>query len=188
MRLETAQYEYIKQTVTDTYLEYGVKCIPISAFELAVKMGIRLQPYSALSKREKEAAKAFSMDGFSVERVSGEWIIFYNDEDNNYERMNRTIMHEIGHFALGHTGEAGEEEEMEANFFAKYAIAPPVLIDKFRNENSYLELLIRIYENFRVTKTAGYNCFKYYLQWRAYFNNVNREYKDYEKMIINQFN
>ena len=45
MRLETAQYEYIKQTVIDTYLEYGIKCIPINAFELAIKMGIKLTPY-----------------------------------------------------------------------------------------------------------------------------------------------
>ena len=65
MRLETAQYEYIKQTVIDTYLEYGIKCIPINAFELAIKMGIKLTPYSALSKEGKEAARLFSMDGFS---------------------------------------------------------------------------------------------------------------------------
>ena len=85
MRLETAQYEYIKQTVIDTYLEYGIKCIPINAFELAIKMGIKLTPYSALSKEGKEAARLFSMDGFSVETPNGDWIIFYNDEGNSYE-------------------------------------------------------------------------------------------------------
>ena len=179
MRLETAQYEDIKQTVTDTYLEYGVKCIPISAFELAVKMGIRLQPYSALSKREKEAAKAFSMDGFSVERVSGEWIIFYNDEDNNYERMNRTIMHEIGHFALGHTGEAGEEEEMEANFFAKYALAPPPLVHR-------LPVVTRksIKESFDISwKAAGY-AMQYYEKWLLY---GGYQYRDYEIKLLELF-
>lgn len=100
MQLETAQYEYIKQTVIDTYLEYGVKCIPISAFELAIKMGIKIKPYSALPEKEKEAARAFSMDGFSIEKANGEWVTFYNDEGNNYERINRTIMHEIGEFSV----------------------------------------------------------------------------------------
>ena len=36
-------------------------------------------------------------------------------------------MHEVGHYALGHIKE-GDEEEAEAEFFAKYALAPPPLI------------------------------------------------------------
>lgn len=88
---------------------------------------------------------------------------------------------------MDHT-QHSELAESEANFFAKYAIAPPVLVDKFRNGASYWELLVSIYENFRVTRTAGYNCFKYYLQWKAYFSSANEEYKDYEKIILEQFN
>lgn len=38
MRLEDEQYEYIKTTVSDTFIEYGIKSTPISAFEMAVKM------------------------------------------------------------------------------------------------------------------------------------------------------
>ena len=58
---------------------------------------------------------------------------FYNDIDRCYERQNWTILHEIGHIVLDHTGHS-EHEEDEANFFAKYAIAPPVLVHKIGAE------------------------------------------------------
>lgn len=38
-------------------------------------------------------------------------------------------MHEIGHVVLKHTQDS-ELAEAEVKFFAKYALAPPVLIDK----------------------------------------------------------
>ena len=105
MQLKSEQYEEIKQVVIETYQEYDVKCIPINAFELAIKMGLKLIAYSSLSEEKKKAAKMISADGYSVELSNGTWIIYYNDEGNNYERMNRTIMHEIGHYSLGHNHE-----------------------------------------------------------------------------------
>ena len=39
MRLENEQYEEIKQTVIETFEEYSIKSIPISAFEMAIKIG-----------------------------------------------------------------------------------------------------------------------------------------------------
>ena len=45
-----------------------------------------------------------------------------------YDRRIRfTIMHEIGHIVLDHT-EHSDLAESEANFFAKYALAPPPLV------------------------------------------------------------
>ena len=124
MRLDNEQYEEIKQTVIDTYSQYDIKCIPISAFELATKMGIKLVAYSTLDQKRKVAARKFSLDGYSAEMKDGTWIIYYNDEGNNYERINRTIMHEIGHYALGHI-EEGEQEEIEANFLPNMLLPHP---------------------------------------------------------------
>ena len=179
MQLKTAQYEYIKQTVIDNFSEYCVRCIPISAFELAIKMGIKLIPYSSLSESERKAARAFSMDGFSIEKTNGDWITFFNDEDNNYERINRTIMHEIGHFALGHTGEVGEEEEMEANFFAKYALAPPPLVHRLPiiNKDS-------IKETFNISWRAAEYALQYYEKWLNYGGAL---YRDYEIKLLQLF-
>lgn len=104
MRLEDEQYEEIKRTVIDTFSVYGIRCIPISAFEMATKMGIKVIPYSALSEEKRSAAMRESKDGFSIgSSRSQEWMIFYNDACESYGRINQTIMHEIGHYAMGHS-------------------------------------------------------------------------------------
>ena len=112
MRLKNEQYEEIKQIVIETFEAYDVKSIPISAFEMAFKMGIIVVPYSSLSVKSRKLAMAYSTDGYSVE-TGNAWTIYYNDACRNYGRINQTIMHEIGHFALGHT-EDGDKEEKEA--------------------------------------------------------------------------
>ena len=58
--------------------------------------------------------------------------VVYN-ERKNYGRVNHTIMHEIGHIVLGHT-EDSDLAEAEVSFFAKYALAPPILINKLKLE------------------------------------------------------
>ena len=93
MRLEDEQYEEIKRTVIDTFSVYGIRCIPISAFEMATKMGIKVIPYSALSEEKRSAAMRESKDGFSIgSSRSQEWMIFYNDACESYGRINQTIM------------------------------------------------------------------------------------------------
>lgn len=46
MRLSNEKYEEIKNTVIDTFEQYNVKYIPISGFEIATKMGLKIIPYS----------------------------------------------------------------------------------------------------------------------------------------------
>lgn len=175
MKIE--QYEQIKQTVIDTYQEYGVRCVPICAFELAVKMGIKLVAYSSLSREKRDAAKRISKDGYSV--VKGcDWWIYYNDEDNSYERINRTIMHEIGHYSLGHIKD-GKEEEKEANFFAKYALAPPPLVHKLPQVT-----VKSIKMEFDISWQAACYAHKYYERW-CY--SLKKGYTDYEIKLLSLF-
>ena len=170
--------------VAKIFVKCNLSKIPITGFEIANKLRIIVIPYSAFKEEKKLKLIEEDEDGFYVKK-DGKYYIYYNDA-KDYGRINFTILHEIGHIVLDHT-QHSELAESEANFFAKYAIAPPVLVDKFGNETSYWDLLISIYENFRVTKTSGYNCLKYYLQWRANFNRINKKYRDYEKMILEQF-
>ena len=79
MRLKNEQYEEIKQAVIDTFIEYDIKCIPINAFEMAVKMGLIVIPYSALAKEQLESSQKFSKDGFSMEMTNSDWKIYYNE-------------------------------------------------------------------------------------------------------------
>lgn len=179
MWLGNEQYEEIKQVIIDTFIYYKIKCIPISSFELATKMGLKVIPYSSLGKRGKEAAVKISRDGFSIERQNKSWLIYYNDECGVYGRINYTIMHEIGHYALGHLKE-GDLEEAEANFFAKYALAPPPLVHNFVSIKSP----IAIQNIFEISQQAALFAYKYYKKW---LNFGLEDYTDYELRLLELF-
>ena len=179
MRLSDEQYEDIKESVVSLFKEYDIRCIPISAFEIVVKMEIRVIPYSALGEEKEKAALQISKDGFSIERSRQEWTIYYNDRCNSYGRINQTIMHEIGHYWIGHVN-VGDEEEAEANFFAKYALAPPPLIHQMHDTIN----VDSIKEMFDLSLEAARNAYKYYCKWLRY---GRKEYQEYEMDIIELF-
>lgn len=180
MRLDDEKYEEIKQTVIDTFEEYDVKSVPISAFEMAVKMGIRVVPYSSMGEELKKSAMKYSSDGYSTE-VNNEWTIYYNDYCNCYGRINNTIMHEIGHFAMGHTEFGDEaEKEAEAKFFAKYALAPPPLIHNMVQPITPDTIMI----TFDISLQAAKNAYRYYKKW---LNCGAEYYTDYETRMLELF-
>lgn len=167
MKLKDEQYEHIKQTVIDTFEYYNIRCIPINCFEMACKMGIKIRPYSAFDQKLKERAFEYSTDGFSCQK-NGVWYIVYNDEKENYGRINNTLMHEIGHFALGHTDSSGEEEEAEAKFFAKYALAPPPLIHAIHKILKVQITTDIIRDTFCISDEAARIAYSYYQKWLKY--------------------
>ena len=178
-KLSNGQYEYIKGEVIHLFVKYKVKCIPISGFEIASKMKITLIAYSGLSRKKLRAAMKVSEDGFHV-FDGGKEIIYYNDIDKCYERQNMTILHEIGHIVLDHEGHS-EWEEDEANFFAKYAIAPPVLVDKIKPRSSF-----DIYDWFDISFQAACYAYRYYRKWKCRHDNTGR-YTDYEIKLLNLY-
>ena len=181
MRLSDEMYEEIKQTVTDTFGEYDIHCIPISGFEMAVTMGLKVVPYSVMEEKQREAAKKISEDGFSLETEDGEWRIFFNDESRTYQRINNTIMHEIGHYALGHTQEGDDDEkESEANFFAKYALAPPPLIHAVCSKVT-VESIMKMFD---ISYQAAGHALRYYKNWLKY---GKKFYTGYEKEMLELF-
>lgn len=177
------RYELIKNEVAKVFIECNIVKIPITGFEIASKLGIAVVPYSAFCKETKNALINEDEDGFCIKR-KGKYYIYYNDE-KIYGRINFTILHEIGHIVLDHT-QHSKLAEAEANFFAKYAIAPPVLVEKYSVGLTAFNILLNIYELFDVTETSGYNCWKYYLKWKRNYNRIN-QYTDYEEMILKQF-
>lgn len=80
IRLSNERYEEIKQTVVKMFEAYDVFCVPISGFEIANKMRVKVIPYSAYPARTRYLMEKYSIDGFSVLRDTGEWYIFYNDD------------------------------------------------------------------------------------------------------------
>lgn len=179
IRLTNERYEEIKRIVVKMFEECSVSCVPINGFEIANKMGVKVIPYSAYLTRVRYLMKRYSSDGFSVLRDSGKWYIFYNDDnEHDYGRINNTIMHEIAHIVLDHT-EDSELAEMEVRFFAKYALAPPVLIHKLKLKSA--ESIADIFEiSF---EAAGY-ALAYYKKWLTY---GGQDYKDYEIRMLRLF-
>ena len=47
IKLSSKRCEEIKRAVVNMFVHYGVSCIPINGFEIASKMGVRINPYSA---------------------------------------------------------------------------------------------------------------------------------------------
>ncbi|MBR5668483.1 MAG: ImmA/IrrE family metallo-endopeptidase, partial [Spirochaetales bacterium] len=163
MRLPDETYEYIKIEVVDLFTRYDIKCIPISGFELALKMGIIPVAYSSLSPRKREAAFLISEDGFYGELGDGKEYIYYNDS-REYKRSNMTILHEIGHAVLGHTEEMDYRiAEAEAGFFASYALAPPPLIQKVSDKSAQY-----ISELFDISIEAAWYALERYCKWFHY--------------------
>lgn len=178
MRLSDETYEEIKQAVADMFVDYDIKGVPLCSFEVAIKIGLTVIPYSALDSAKWIEAIEYSEDGYSLETNEGEWIIYYNDEDKDYSRINQTIMHEIGHYILGHI-EEGEIEEAEAKFFAKYALASPPLIHNMKKEKTTENVM----EAFDIGYMAACYALQYYRKRMKY---GEREYVSYEIQILEQ--
>ena len=177
LRLSEQRLEEIKNIVVDMYEKYDISCAPISGFEIATKMGIKVIPYSAYKLKHRYLLWKESNDGFLAEMKSGEYRIFYNDSID-YRRVNNTIMHEIGHVILEHS-EDSELAEKEVKFFAKYALAPPVLIHRLK-----LKTAIEISEVFDISLEAAGYALDYYNKWLKF---GKRNYTAYELKTIELF-
>ena len=145
-------------------------------------MGISVVPYSGLSSSNRDLAESVDPDGF-VAGLGVDEKIYYNDIGRSYERQNMTILHELGHIVLDHHGleKDRQREEDEADFFAKYAIAPPILIDRINAQSRD-----DIYNNFDITYEAAGYAFDYYLSWKRHHEKVRR-YTCYEICLLNYF-
>ena len=175
-RLSDNRCEEIKKIVVDTFERLDIRCVPISGFEIASKLGVVIVPYSSKSEQKRSLMMLESEDGFSAKK-DGVWYIFYND-DRSYGRINNTLSHECGHIVLDHTEES-ELAEAEAKFFAKYALAPPVLIHKLELKDAY-----DVYKHFDISLEAADYAFSYYRKWLIY---GNRDYTNYEIRLLQLF-
>lgn len=177
IKLSSERCEEIKKEVVNMFEKYNVNCVPINGFEIANKMGVKVIPYSTNSEYKRQLCLKESEDGFSV-LYKNQWYIFYNDE-KIFGRINNTMLHEIGHIVLGHT-EDSQLAEKEVNFFAKYALVPPVLVHKL--QISTVEEIAKV---FNVSNEAAYYALNYYKKWYIYGGKL---YKPYEQQILTLFN
>ena len=184
MQLPKWRYEQITTIIIDMFKKHDVRNIPIDCYELAMKMGILLKPYSSLNPKSLTKALSISEDGFFIFSTDsagpfsfGQWYIFFNNAMPP-KRIRFTVMHEIAHIVLDHS-ESSDLAEAEANFFAKYALAPPPLVHEVQPED-YLELG----KYFDLSNEFAMNSFNYYKKWLKYGGDF---YKEKELDLIEQF-
>ena len=177
IRLSDNRCEEIKNIVVDTFVRLNICCVPISGFEIVKKLGVKTIPYSSQTEETRQLMMLYSEDGFTIKH-DGLWYIFYNDE-KSYGRTNNTLIHESAHIVLNHTEES-DLAEAEANFFAKYAIAPPVLIHKLG-----LKDCNDVYDRFDISFEAAIYAYNYYRKWLTC---GNKFYTDYELRLLGLFN
>ncbi|MDD3238540.1 MAG: ImmA/IrrE family metallo-endopeptidase [Lachnospira sp.] len=185
--LSTKQLNRIKHEILFMFEECEVVSYPIDCFAIAKKLYYVLRPYSSLSPDEYQKALSIDPDGYSTVEKNpdtgmNEYVIYYNDSVNE-GRMRWTIFHEIGHIYLGHHDHPDNSqtviEEAEADFFAKYTIAPPPLINIAKCECP-MDIAVR----FKVSGQASIYLFVYYRKWMEF---GPREYEPFELEMLQLF-
>ena len=181
MRLSGIRYDEIEREVINLFAKLIINKFPLDCFEICEQLGFVVVPYSTLSEKKREKLNIGSEDGINVlceiEKDVFVTFIYYNDEMPD-RRIRFTIMHEIGHIILDHT-EYSELAESEANYFAKYALAPPPLVHKLKI-GDYLELA----DKFDLSYECAYYSMQKYLKWLRY---GSPELLDYEITLISLF-
>ena len=184
--LSSTRCDEIKQEVLYMYEETETHTWPIDCFAIAKALNYIVVPYSYCSVQDMIA---IDEDGFS-KVVYNPWtglynyVIYYNDAQTNEGRLRWTIFHEIGHIYLGHhdnpDDSLSEIEEAEADFFAKYAIAPPPLINAADCKDMW-----DVQGIFRTSAQAAEYIYDYYRKWLQY---GPQGFLPFEVKLLKQFN
>lgn len=141
--------------------------LTLSSIQMSVKKSVRL------------AGNLVKMVFFVEIEKNGQNVLYIYYDDSMYERRIRfTIMHEIGHIILEHT-EHSDLAESEADFFARYALAPPPLIHKYKPEDYY-----ELANIFQVSLECAMYAMRAYHMWLRYGPS---DYLDYEIVLLDLF-
>ncbi len=179
MLLPGYRYEEIKRKAVETIAKTDERAIPVDPIAMAGGLGIHVVAYQDLFAVGMNACFKKSKNGFKFLLDDGEgnetWYIYYN-KDMPRGRVRFTILHEIGHIVLGHLQES-DVAEAEANFFAKFAIAPPSLVHLIR-PSDYIDVALA----FDLSGEGAFYSWIYYQKWLNVTGSA-----DYERALESMF-
>lgn len=150
-------YDLIKQKVLGVYRICKIHSFPLDCFEIYEHYNLKAHPYSTLEEPLKSYCHSMSEDSFIYDHI-----VCYND-DTTYPngRIRFSLMHELGHHVLNHSTNRTATEEIEANTFASYLLAPRVAIHYTNCKNCNDVVTI-----FDVSIEAANIAFDDYRKWR----------------------
>ena len=120
---------------------------------------IKLCKYSTASEKYGIPINRFGSESAVIMEYNGAVIIFYNQNEIDY-RVRFGIMHEFGHFILGHnynlnkTDPLYQKQEMEANCFAAQMLMPEQILRECQKRGICITVEY-IKESFDVSEEAA---------------------------------
>lgn len=118
--------EHIHRKIFDIYQECDIHEFPLDCFSVLEHYGLRIITYQEVKIEKPDLFRAIS--NYSKDAFRFRMTVYYNAL-NNIGRIRFSLMHELGHFILGHTKES-EINENEADYFASCILAPRVAIKR----------------------------------------------------------
>ena len=151
-------YNKIVTATIEVFRKCDIHSFSIDCGDLLKHYGYRLFSYKELRDRNPELyslSLGYSEDAF---RAGASKIVAYNP-DRPHGRIRFSLMHELGHHVLGHTG-VSDQNEKEANAFASHILAPRMAIhySRCKNANDVARLFDMSFE-------AADNAFIDYRRW-----------------------
>ena len=146
----------IQQEILDVFEKNSIYSFPIDCFSLLRKYGYECLKYSDQNTEKRATCLQVSDDAFRLKNK-----IYYNDTLQNC-RIRFTLMHELGHHVLNHTGDS-QQNEADANYFASNILAPRIAIhySECKNANDVSHI-------FSMSFSAAEIAFNDYRRWRRY--------------------
>lgn len=148
----------IIETTLQVFKDCGVRSFPVDCIHLLKYYGYKIYTYRELKEKNEELydmCMSYSEDAF---QDSAAKLIAYNDTKPD-ARIRFSLMHELGHHMLGHSG-ALPAHEREANIFASNLLAPRMAIHYARCRDA--SAVARL---FGLSYTAADHAFCDYRQW-----------------------
>jgi len=114
-----------------TLLELNLQNFPILIKSIKCK-GVRVSSYQKYAAITGISVKEITLgnelkDAFLLKGLRPGITLILYDEDKYIARIKHTLLHEVGHVKCGHR-KHGEQEEIEAHFFAAQVNAPNALL------------------------------------------------------------
>jgi|GEM_PF-5140505 Predicted Zn peptidase len=168
--------EYIAATSVDFFSKYNISKLPIQPL-LIENPSWRIRSYGVHAQKNgvtiQDICEQFSDEAFCVRR-NGKFFILYNETVWSGGRILFSILHEIGHIMLGHYDDFSEIAhiknadvipdvlEREADLFAVFTAAPPIVLEKLGIEQSVPDIqnLCNVSEEFAQILLSTNNFYK----------------------------
>ena len=171
-------YVYIEEKVVELFIKLNITKFPIKPTRIAKALNIKTKPYKKLDDKIKNYLLSKEIYGVGLyDNKKGCYCIYYDGGPTN-ARSRFTLMHEIGHYVLGHKEESDLAEKM-ADYFAGYALAPMPIMSLC---NCFC--IQTVIKTFNISKACAEVCYSRRLNWDKY----SKYLKPHEEKLLRQFN